>query len=333
MNQKDRIEWIDAVKGITIILVVLGHSISGSGVMESKIENAALIWKIIYRIITSFHMPIFFFVSGYLYDRHNDECEFSIEKYKSLIHNKFCDCIIPYVIFELLYVAFGIVTNDQRYTVDAFLRSIYSPISHFWFLYVLFFIYLIIPMVLYAIKKESLAILSFGIFTVYICDILKYNGAFPLDRILYYSLFFLIGKYSSKAKISLALTTPIKGGIIFVYLTLLVLEYKLSIGKIVLVKLLAACVAIYGVIGIFNARRKFTFLEVIGKNTMPVYLIHSLFVSSFRSILGKLGMHNYSVIIIITCAAGVVCPFMIGLYSRKNIIINRLFYPRKYLKE
>ena len=331
MNQKDRIEWIDVVKGITIILVVLGHSISGSGVMESKIENAALIWKIIYRIITSFHMPIFFFVSGYLYDRHNDE--FSIEKYKSLIHNKFCDYIIPYVIFELLYVAFGIVTNDQRYTVDAFLRSIYSPMSHFWFLYVLFFIHLIIPIVLYAIKNERLAILSFGILTAYICDILKYNGAFPLERILYYSLFFLIGKYTSKAKISLVLTTPIKGGTVLVYLTLLALEYKLSIEKIVLVKLLVACVAIYGVIGIFNIRRKFTFLEAIGKNTMPIYLIHSLFVSFFRSILGKFGIHNCSVIIIITCAAGVICPLMIGLYSRKKIIINRLFYPRKYLKE
>ena len=51
-NTSDRVEWIDAAKGIGIILVVLGH-----------------IWLIGpgQKIINSFHMPLFFFLSGYGY--------------------------------------------------------------------------------------------------------------------------------------------------------------------------------------------------------------------------------------------------------------------------
>lgn len=49
MNQ--RINWIDSAKGIGILLVVLGHS---TGNIEDPLNKAIL----------SFHMPLFFFLSG-----------------------------------------------------------------------------------------------------------------------------------------------------------------------------------------------------------------------------------------------------------------------------
>lgn len=54
IGQKDeckRIRWIDATRGIAILLTILGHCI---GVVESAE----------YRFILSFHMPLFFFLSG-----------------------------------------------------------------------------------------------------------------------------------------------------------------------------------------------------------------------------------------------------------------------------
>ena len=49
-----RIEWIDIAKGIGIILVVIGH------ISQIKVLND---------IIYSFHMPLFFIISWYLYKR------------------------------------------------------------------------------------------------------------------------------------------------------------------------------------------------------------------------------------------------------------------------
>ena len=48
-EKTSRILWIDVAKGITIILVVLGHSS-----LPSTIS----------RFIWAFHMPLFFLVSG-----------------------------------------------------------------------------------------------------------------------------------------------------------------------------------------------------------------------------------------------------------------------------
>ena len=48
-----RIEWLDTMRGIAILLVVLGHSI---GSINDPVN----------RFILSFHMPLFFFISGIL---------------------------------------------------------------------------------------------------------------------------------------------------------------------------------------------------------------------------------------------------------------------------
>ena len=62
-----RIVWADALKGILILLVVLGHSIQAAmrQLGESCLND--YLWNLIY----SFHMPAFMAVSGYLALRKN----------------------------------------------------------------------------------------------------------------------------------------------------------------------------------------------------------------------------------------------------------------------
>lgn len=71
--EKKRIEYLDAIKGFAIILVVMAHAIAWNYVDYTEIcvysphqpmnvKMGGVIWQIIY----SFHMPLFFMVSGYL---------------------------------------------------------------------------------------------------------------------------------------------------------------------------------------------------------------------------------------------------------------------------
>lgn len=80
-NTSDRVEWIDAAKGIGIILVVLGH-----------------IWLIGpgQKIINSFHMPLFFFLSGYVFhfERYRD--------FKQFLGSKGTRILAPYFWFSLI---------------------------------------------------------------------------------------------------------------------------------------------------------------------------------------------------------------------------------------
>lgn len=62
MNQK-RNQLLDAVKGVAIILVVLGHAIQ----QYAGLDNRSALDLGFERFIVSFHMPLFVLVSGYLF--------------------------------------------------------------------------------------------------------------------------------------------------------------------------------------------------------------------------------------------------------------------------
>lgn len=110
MNFNDRIHWIDVLKGIGIFLVIMGHTFK---------ENSVFYW------VYSFHMPLFFLISGYLIEPKSEirkRREFFLKKCKSLL--------LPFFVFRVLLVTYWIVVESHFRELDL------GPI---WFLIVLFF--------------------------------------------------------------------------------------------------------------------------------------------------------------------------------------------------
>ncbi|MBM6945118.1 MULTISPECIES: acyltransferase family protein [Bacteroides] len=94
---KERIEWVDIIKFTGIFLVVLGHSISAT--------NKEL--EIFRNFIYSFHMPLFIFISGYLYKKRG-------------IANDIITLLLPYFIYQLTNAFWilksGIIHLNVNYT-------------------------------------------------------------------------------------------------------------------------------------------------------------------------------------------------------------------------
>lgn len=103
-----RIEWIDTAKGIAIILVVLGHIISSSSFLN--------------RFISSFHMPLFFTLSGIFVVKNLDV------SFKTHFSNRFRRLIIPYLIFGL----FLLIPYKYIY-FHYIIPSVQIPIYQRWF--------------------------------------------------------------------------------------------------------------------------------------------------------------------------------------------------------
>lgn len=76
-----RLDWIDLSKGIAIILMVAGHT---------SIPEVLSKW------IWSFHMPLFFIISGFLYneEKYSDFKKFLVARTRSLL--------IPYAFFSIV---------------------------------------------------------------------------------------------------------------------------------------------------------------------------------------------------------------------------------------
>ncbi|MED2944888.1 acyltransferase family protein [Bacillus swezeyi] len=81
---RKRIDWIDASKGLGIILVVLGHTPTTDWLKT---------------FIFSFHMPLFFFLSGIVYHDAN-------MTFKSFLYKKMKTLLLPYFIFSVLAYLF-----------------------------------------------------------------------------------------------------------------------------------------------------------------------------------------------------------------------------------
>lgn len=116
MNQ--RIEYLDAMRGFTMILVVLSH------VVFFGLNNNSIAFN---EFFCSFRMPLFFFISGFLF--YKMEREWDYLTIRSFVTKKFLVQIIPTCVFLFLFL----------YIFDSFeLKSLGSYKSGYWFTITLF---------------------------------------------------------------------------------------------------------------------------------------------------------------------------------------------------
>ncbi|MFT3924959.1 MAG: acyltransferase [Myxococcales bacterium] len=128
-----RRSWVDAVRGLGILLVVVGHVLRG--LMASHLLPEAPPWTFLDRFIYAFHMPLFFFVAGLFLMPASDE------RYADFAHRRLVRLGYPYLVWASLQTLSQIMLS--RYTnhpvgVADFLKLGFHPQMQFWFLYALF---------------------------------------------------------------------------------------------------------------------------------------------------------------------------------------------------
>jgi fucose 4-O-acetylase-like acetyltransferase len=134
-QDKKRNQTVDIVKGVAIILVVLGHVMQGMN-HRHLLQSAS--YYLSESFIYSFHMPAFFFIAGLFLDRSltkRGPAGFVREKVRTILY--------PYVLWPLLALPLvpwmSQFQSGPRPTVLAYLGNILIGNSG-WFLYTLFFI-------------------------------------------------------------------------------------------------------------------------------------------------------------------------------------------------
>lgn len=192
---KNRDSFFDVVKGVAILLVILGHSIQfGNG--ETFYTNCLFYNNIQYKVIYSFHMPLFMLISGYFF-------YFSNNKYDivHLIGNKIRTILIPIFSFSLLYflltkfsLSDGIMLSIRRYVWTLLSIKIY------WFLWAVLSISILLKLVL-LLKNRSLIVCScFALFFVFPLFVDDKIGLYLFFYIYpYFLLGYLANRYSAYA--------------------------------------------------------------------------------------------------------------------------------------
>ena len=188
----NRLVWADALRGLLILLVVLGHSLQ-HGDYENRVA-----WNIIY----SFHMAVFFTISGYVSYKENPSWTILPKRAKQLL--------LPFVSWSLLGLIIG-----NRLNLNSITEIILRPDNSYWFIYVLFVInllFLIVNSLGKIIHNQNIA-LSICILSLVLIMVVTEFRIFGFQFISLYFGFYVLGYWLKKY--SVQITPPNWGKYLF----------------------------------------------------------------------------------------------------------------------
>lgn len=137
---KNRNCFVDQLKGFACLCVAFGHVIMG--IRKAGVDTSvAMVYFEEY--IWTFHVPLFIFLSGYVY-RLTGGWESKGNRFNFILH-KFLNLGIPYFFFSTLYILINIITPgvNNRNSLSDILLLWKMPTAQHWFLYALFFLFVI----------------------------------------------------------------------------------------------------------------------------------------------------------------------------------------------
>lgn len=295
---------IDNIKGMLILLVVLGH------MLETELGYGMN--KSLYVVLYSFHMPLFVYTTGYF-------AKFNPGRLVK-------DLLFPYVVFQTLYLLFEkfVLGNqvDLQYT---------TPYWILWYLFAVIIWTMLLPLFTVTHRYRG-CLLMLSCFAALFAGYVDSIGRFlSLSRIFVFFPFFLWGRYSREWKKSdkrkFLMPTVILSGISIGYCIInsstIKLGWLYEANSYVrgnyqfsfrLIHMAMAAVFIWLTL-LLVSDRQIPFLSKIGQNTMPIFLMHGFLIK----LIGKyelISLFPYK-----TAAAVILAVLTVFLLQSKPVLL------------
>jgi len=327
-------------KGFAVVLVVIGHNSLFPGIPHY--------WYDLRKIIFSFHMPLFMFLSGYLAMPNIYSASISFDAYKINAKKKFFRLMLPYITISCVMLILKLV-SQQFFTIPLpisldslnsfFLRPLGGFNSLLWFIYSLYLINLIAP-VFVRITNNSLLLLLFSFALSYLPwpAILSFKITFTMFP------FFMLGLVFYKHdilnyinlnivfQISLTLLMIIVG---YYYLTNLEVFFDRDYLSFSSLKQVFAtiCVVFVPFISFLLSTKcsdntGLILFASIGKYSASIYLFHTIFMGPFKILFYQVfnkGIDVYLFTSTTIIVSGVIFPIIFEKYFiSRNITASKL---------
>ena len=292
-NKQGRDGSIDLLRGFAILIVVLGHTITG---LTSGSENSA-----VYRVIWSLQMPLFFLISGYCFRFSRPIA--SGRDLGAYIVKRSAAYLLPWCVWTFLIrgIIFG-----QSYFLDP--GDIFFHMDKgYWFLASLWTLSLFLGVSSFLSakmirnKRSVSALLVTALFYALLAGLLVLTGRFAgmgffgARLTLYYAPFYFAGYlYSFAGSI---LSTDSKKKITDIAAALCAVVYIVLMTRFNILKFddsvkyaalrmiisLTGCIAVCGTLGrIRTDNRGASVLTYTGRHSLEIYLMHYLLLSPLK---------------------------------------------------
>ena len=324
---KNRIMELDFFKGLAILFVVCGHVIQFNGVGDPN-GNPAYTW------IYSFHMPLFFFISGYLISFTGREL--SVES----VAKKIKALLVPFCTWT--FILFPLFSNHSLFFS---FNEFFNPNSKFWFVYLLFLYSMIYYVSDYVYRNSRLG----GAFVV-----IAFGGVFLFGEFFYHcSLFsrgiqfypiYIYGVVAHKMSFASSkwIDNSLVQSLLLVFFVTTSLSYcrfdSSSINKMMkFVASASICTMVlsYMKLQLFQRYNGACLpiqngIYLLGRNSIVIYLTHFLFVKIWimPGVMERLTpVWNLVLSLLFSLFIAAVC-LLIGKIVERHLWVNRFVYGR-----
>ena len=325
--ERTREKWVDDVKVIACILVVVGHffmSMVQSGILPDSNLHEWFITTIYY-----FHVPLFFICSGYLYQKYSKVND--LKSWKRNVAKKVLVLGVPYVTFStatwILKTVFSGNVNDQIGGLGDTL--LLHPTAPYWYLYALFFIFLVTP------TFANIKMAMVGLIVAFAAKLLILvgggTGVYAVSTVLANEIWFVLGMsvcvFDLQLKGKKRQGTII--GILFLGLSVAVYRADIQNSDVSFVLGLIACVAVILMVANFEGKSGKA-VSFLAKYTMPIFLMHTLFAAPMRSVLLKLGIGSSVIHVVLGLGISFIGPIIAAWIMKKTKWLEFFLYPNKF---
>lgn len=261
---------IDSVKGILLILVILGHVIE-------KTDNSSFSQKL-YDFIYIFHMPLFIYISGYLTKKKDDFKAFFVG---------LTSILVPYAIFQSIHVAAMLLQGESLS-----LRHIFIPCWTLWYLLSLAYWKIGVQLFANILHKAPLLFLAISVIFSLICGGIPHGQALSIQRTFHFLPFFLLGYYNGRGLLpSIQFRKPISVLIICIVATIVIIGLVphdtrwLLYGSLgyghdrILAKSYLMICSFAVTFSFYSLVRENRIFVSIGRDSIVFYLYHSLLIT------------------------------------------------------
>ena len=277
---KPRAEWIDAARGIAIVLVVFGHVLAG--LVPPGIWPSSPGYDYTMYLLYTFHVPVFFLVVGINARRSLEGGK------KKFVLNKLWLVGYAYIVWSLIQgsveVALARQVNNPM-TGESLATIAWKPIDQFWFLYVLLICHLIAAVLVPKLRflLLALAVAWFGLGMHITSDV---GGG--VHMILFYALGVVLAVPIKEWKVSRGFTSM--GFSLGIWAMVVAASYAAWRNGLPIYSWIVLPVTLAGIAGtIWTAKAlqgwASSLLAIAGRYSMSIYVMHVLAAAGFRILL------------------------------------------------
>lgn len=340
---KGRNQYVDILRGIAMLLVVLGHTMTGS---TKDSENSVL-----FNIVWSLQMPLFILISGYV-SRYSRSL-ITASTFLNYVKRRTISYILPWTVWS--FVIRGFIFKQKSFLNVKWL--LWHMDSGYWFLITIWTISIIFGVSLFfsekIFKNEKLKQLSVCVFYFMGMGVLiligKFMGMnfFAIKLTLYYMPFYFVGylygqyydKLSSLKNFKLIYDVVVT--VCFAIWIYAVFNFNLysmaDTGYKIILRAgisVAGCVSVSGLLkGFLNVpytSKIMWGIERIGTNSMAIYLVHYLLLNLIKlQDVPQFMMPMGKITILLNFMVTASLSLIITEILLKNRIMSIFFYGKK----